>query len=99
MTDHTHTDDALRRQITPGAARPVEPGMSRRDLTIDSVKLISIEDTLGCAKTRCAALMMAAEALAERSERDAMSWLAEDADHIINLAIDAIEALRGEVQP
>lgn len=30
MTDQTNTDDILRRQIVPGADRPVEPGLSRR---------------------------------------------------------------------
>lgn len=98
MTNQNNTDDATRRQTVPGTSQPVEPVVSRCDLTIDSVKLISIEDTLGTAKTRCAALMMAAEALAEPGERDAVSWLAEDADHVINIAIDALEALRSGVQ-
>lgn len=62
-------------------------------LTIKSTDLLNIEDTLGCAKTRCRAIDMASAALTTE-QRDALAWLAEDCDHIINLAIDALQALR-----
>lgn len=62
-------------------------------LTINSRHLINIQDTLGCAKTRCCAIDMASASL-DKEQRDAMAWLAEDCQHIIDLAIDAIETLR-----
>lgn len=64
--------------------RPVEPG-----------ELLTIADTLGTAKTRCAALMMAARALDFRDHEEAIAFLAEDASNIIEIAIDALNALRG----
>lgn len=64
-------------------------------LTINSGDLINIVDTLGCAKTRCHAIDMASASL-DKNQRDALAWLAEDCQHIIDLAIDAIDALRIE---
>ena len=114
MTDQTHTHHQARRQIEPGNSRPVEPGPmksvkealretdARRaavtEVAVTAGELISIADTLGTAKTRCAALMMAAHALDFRDHEEAISFLAEDASGIIDLAIGALDDLRGEVQ-
>lgn len=64
-------------------------------LTVTGSQLINIADTLGCAKTRCAAIAMAAQAL-PADQRDALAWLAEDAEHVINLAVDALNDLRAK---
>ncbi|MGV8831242.1 MAG: hypothetical protein ACOH2N_04630 [Devosia sp.] len=66
---------------------------SLRERVITNGELIEIEDALGTARTRCAALAMCSEAL-DKEHRDAVDFLARDADHIINLAIDMIDALR-----
>lgn len=60
--------------------------------TVTTSDLIEIMDTLGTAKTRCAALHMASEALV-RDHRDAVSFLANDCDDVINHAVEALQAI------
>lgn len=86
-------------QAPPGKAAPINPlnmdmTMTSNNInrTVTTSDLIEIMDTLGTAKTRCAALHMASEALV-RDHRDAVSFLANDCDDVINHAVEALQAI------